>query len=202
MLPFTQTSIRASARWLLFPVLSFSLVPAAATVTRAQGDPSQSIILERIDQLRTVGELTIRDQWVAAEHVVEELYANRDFTRAWTDPEALEELHRAVLDMRLDGLDPEDYHLAWLPGFDEYVVTKSQDSSDAYGYEDLCIGHFSGRADPLRGARRLIVGDWKEQAAGGGQEHWQDFWRSGLVDEPTARRWAKTVWNKGWVSCY
>jgi len=113
MLRFAQRSRHASARPWMLPVLSFSLVLFAADA-RAQEDPAQAIILERIDQLRTVGELTIRDQWVAAEHAVEGLYANRNFTRAWTDPQSLEGLHRAVLDMKLDGLNPEDYHLATL----------------------------------------------------------------------------------------
>ena len=118
MLRFVQIRQRTRANaylWSsLLPALAFSLMHFGAVDARAQDDPAQAIILERIDQLQTVGELTIRDQWVAATHVVTGLYANRDFTRAWTDPHALEELHQAVLDMKLDGLDPEDYHLATL----------------------------------------------------------------------------------------
>ncbi|KPK65771.1 MAG: hypothetical protein AMS21_03915 [Gemmatimonas sp. SG8_38_2] len=116
MFSFAQLRLRTRARAFLAvsPALLVSLMPLGATSARAQNDPAQAIILGRMEQLRTVGELTIRDQWVAAEHVVEELYANRDFTRAWTDPQALEGLHRAVLGMKLDGLDPEDYHQATL----------------------------------------------------------------------------------------
>ena len=124
----TRQRTRASACLWLLPVLLLSLVNLGAADARAQDDPAQAIILERIDQLQTVGELTIRDQWVAATHVVTGLYANRDFTRAWTDPHALEELHRAVLDMKFDGLDPEDYHLATLTAlFREMEASRAPD---------------------------------------------------------------------------
>ena len=86
------------------------LVPGSGPAL-AQADPAQRVILERIDQLRDVGELTIRDQWVATRNAVIQLYESRNYTRAWTDTGAIEQLHRAVKDMWLDGLDPADYHL-------------------------------------------------------------------------------------------
>jgi murein L,D-transpeptidase YcbB/YkuD len=114
MLRLAQMCTRLAAHLWLLPVVSLPFLPFGPVDGKAQDDPAQAIILERIEQLQTVGELTIRDQWVAARHAVTGLYENRDYTRAWTDTHALEELHRAILDMRLDGLDPEDYHLTTL----------------------------------------------------------------------------------------
>ena len=37
---------------------------------------------------------------------------------------------------------PEAYHLTFLPGFDRFVVTASQDSPEMHGYTDEAIGHF------------------------------------------------------------
>ena len=100
-------TVRAAASTMLLLLVAIGLFPTAVS---AQDDPAQQIILKRVEQLRSVGELTIRDQWIAAVRVVAELYENRDFRPAWTDESALEDLRRAVLDMELDGLDPDDYH--------------------------------------------------------------------------------------------
>src|SRR5262245_51188908 len=35
---------------------------------------------------------------------------------------------------------PEAYHAIYVPGFDRFVVTASQDSPDAYGYADIAVG--------------------------------------------------------------
>lgn len=44
--------------------------------------------------------------------VLPELYRRRDFTLAWTDRDARDDLQRAVQASFDDGLDPSDYHLA------------------------------------------------------------------------------------------
>ena len=102
--------LSVTARAVALPFLLLLLVPAGGPAL-AQGDPAQRIILNRVNQLRDAGELTIRDEWVAGRRALIELYENRNYRRAWTDPETIDQLHRAVEDMWLDGLDPADYHL-------------------------------------------------------------------------------------------
>ena len=141
------------ATMLLLPV-ALGLFPAAAS---AQDDPAQEIILERVEQLRSVGELTIRDQWIAAVGVVTELYENRDFRRAWTDSRALGDLRRAVLDMELDGLDPDDYHRETLAQLYTEILGRPEPDPEALADFDMLatdalarlIYHSSfGKVDP------------------------------------------------------
>jgi hypothetical protein len=88
----------------------------------------------------------------------------------------------------------EAYHLAYLPGFDEYVVTASQDSPDVHGYTDEAIGHFPAHEALERGTHRVIVGWWRAQAEGWDQERWVCLFRTGDVDLLTASFWADEVW--------
>ena len=106
---------RLSGIWRATALLSLLalLVPGSGPAL-AQTDPAQRIILERINQLRDAGELTIRDEWVAGRNAVIQLYESRNYNRAWTDAATIEQLHRAVQGMWLDGLDPADYHLETL----------------------------------------------------------------------------------------
>ncbi|MEJ1376501.1 MAG: hypothetical protein RPU32_00770, partial [Candidatus Sedimenticola sp. (ex Thyasira tokunagai)] len=69
---------------------------------------------------------------------------------------------------------PEAYYATYLPLYNIYVVTLSQDSPDAYGYEDLAIGHFPleelildgahRRCQPWRAKRRLVIPGSREAA--------------------------------------
>ena len=89
---------------------------------------------------------------------------------------------------------PESYHVGFLPFYNVYVVTGSQDSSDAYGYLDRTVGYFKPDVPLLEGCRQVLVADWERQA-GYGQEEWEHFIDPGLVDEYVARDWASEVWG-------
>jgi len=90
---------------------------------------------------------------------------------------------------------PEAYHATYLPGFDKYVVTASQDSPDVHGYTDEAIGHFGTAQPVVESVHRTIVGWWGGQAADPGQSRWAYLFQTGEVDAETAESWADEVWD-------
>jgi len=90
---------------------------------------------------------------------------------------------------------PEAYHLAYLPGFDRYVVTASQDSPEVHGYIDEAIGHFGPDEPVEKGVHRIIVDWWNEQVTDRYQERWAYLFNTGEVDPETAESWADEVWE-------
>ena len=90
---------------------------------------------------------------------------------------------------------PESYHVAYLPGFDRYVVTASQDSPDVHGYTDEAIGYFSAEEAVEQGVHRVITAWWKEQVASREQHRWAYLFGAGNVDASTAEAWADEVWD-------
>ena len=92
---------------------------------------------------------------------------------------------------------PEAYHATWLPGFDRFVVTLSDDSPDVHGYTDLAIGHFAGDADFDREIERIVCGFWSSHTDADTDQAWQDLWDAGHVGWDTAYAWRETVWGIG-----
>jgi murein L,D-transpeptidase YcbB/YkuD len=88
-------------------------------------DPTQPIIQERVEQLRTVGVLDVRGSAIASWEVVSDFYENRAFLRAWTDSAAVADLFRAIQEIERDGLDPRDYHLQALTELRDQVAGDS-----------------------------------------------------------------------------
>ncbi len=89
---------------------------------------------------------------------------------------------------------PEDYYVTFVPIFDRYVVTASQDSPDAYGYVDIAIGHFGLDEDVNAGCKRIIISWWSEQTGGDPDRAWQALWKFGLTGQVEAEEWAAEVW--------
>jgi murein L,D-transpeptidase YcbB/YkuD len=72
----------------------------------------QDILRIRIEQIRTTGAFQIGDDYISAIRVLPEFYERRDFVPAWTEPDDVDDLLRAIRDTEADGLYPWDYHLA------------------------------------------------------------------------------------------
>lgn len=89
---------------------------------------------------------------------------------------------------------PEQYHVAYVPGYHRYVVTASQDSPDTYGYEDIAIGQFPAETPLEAGCRQAII-DWWRQLDRDPDLRWQDFWSAGLFNDSEAYEWADVVWG-------
>jgi len=79
--------------------------PLDATAIALQ---EQAEVLVQSDGGRVRGARIVWAEWM------HEFYAQRSFKPAWTDPRTSVELLRALEDSRLDGLDPNDYHLSLL----------------------------------------------------------------------------------------
>lgn len=93
------------------------------------------------------------------------------------------------------GIDwPERYHLGWLPGFDVWVVTGSQDSADMYGYCDRTMGHFAHGVDPIAAACAVIQKDWQHQRDSWGQGQWEEVMGGGRVEFDVIGAMAAEVW--------
>jgi len=91
---------------------------------------------------------------------------------------------------------PESYYATYLPGYDIFIVTLSQDSTDAYGYEDLAMGCFNSDESILDGSHRIITDAWKAQHDEYDQQCWSYLFYDGLIDAETAYAWAKEVWSE------
>jgi len=89
---------------------------------------------------------------------------------------------------------PEAYYLIWFPGFKRYVVTASQDSSDAYGVEDLAVGWLPDSWDQLEAAKEILINYWKLHREYCCQERWAYLFEEGLISNEEANAWADEVW--------
>jgi hypothetical protein len=54
----------------------------------------------------------------------------------------------------------ESYHVAFLAEYDVYIVTASQDSDDALGFCDVCIGYFESSQDVIYDALSKVKNWW------------------------------------------
>lgn len=90
---------------------------------------------------------------------------------------------------------PEAYYLVWLPEFDRYVVTASQDSTDCYGFEDIAIGFAPYAPDRKQIAKKLITDWWLGQSRSYDQAEWECIFDTGFISEDEAYEWRDEVWS-------
>ncbi len=90
---------------------------------------------------------------------------------------------------------PVAYHVTWVPIYDEYIVTQSADSPDAFGYCDFAIGRFPKTDGFVAAAANELKGDWEWQSDQCCQERWEYLFDSGLIDEATAVQLREEVWD-------
>lgn len=97
------------------------------------------------------------------------------------------------------GLDwPEAYHLAWLPGFERWLVLGSYDTPEIDGYCDCVVAHFGPCEDPIATAQRRVRRYWATQRDQVAQERWECVLRSGRISTDDAEAMAQSV-RKGAV---
>lgn len=75
-------------------------------------DGAKRTIAAAVESLQRGEPVVVEGETLLSTVVSSELYRRRDFTLAWTDRDARDDLQRAVQASRDDGLDPNDYHLA------------------------------------------------------------------------------------------
>ena len=93
------------------------LMFAPASSAGAQDGSLRSVAEElkwRVEALRVTGSLRVGDRLVSRSDLTLGVYERSGFLQLWTDRRAVASLLRAIVEVRQDGLDPEDYHLAAL----------------------------------------------------------------------------------------
>jgi len=91
---------------------------------------------------------------------------------------------------------PEAYHLTYVPGYEQYVVTASQDGADVWGCTDQAIGFFGASGNHLIRARDVIRGRWKAMRDEYDQPSWAYLFYEGLISTQTAEGWKRRVWAR------
>lgn len=89
---------------------------------------------------------------------------------------------------------PEAYYLVWLPVFERFVVTASQDSPDCYGFEDIAIGWQFFDEDRVNLAKEIIQANWGAVHKPNIDEGWAYLFGTGLVSETEAEAWREEIW--------
>ena len=90
---------------------------------------------------------------------------------------------------------PEAYYLVWLPVFERYVVTASQDSSDCYGLEDVAIGWQFFDQDRVGLAKEIIQANWGAVHKPYKEEGWICLLGTGQVSDVEAESWREETWS-------
>src|SRR5262245_33537973 len=92
---------------------------------------------------------------------------------------------------------PEAYHLVYVPGYERWVVTASQDGGDVWGCSDQAIGFFrAGNDESVERAGRLIRRRWRSMHRDWDQGAWCELFDEGLVPSETAEQWRKRIWGR------
>ena len=106
-------------------IITLGFLAAGIGETAGQDAPVQDTLKARCDQLVETGSLKIGNADIAAVIAIPRFYRAQNYEPAWTDPENIRGLMRAVDEMYNDGLDPEDYHRADL----RHVIEKTECAS-------------------------------------------------------------------------
>ncbi len=94
-------------------LLSTGLFFGALSSSAARADETavQRELRHRMEALQAHGRLTVRGTRITAKRLIAELYPKNRFQPLWTDQRKVDDLLRAIAEIRLDGLDPQDYYL-------------------------------------------------------------------------------------------
>lgn len=88
----------------------------------------------------------------------------------------------------------EMYEATYLPLRDRYIVTATQETSDAYGPTDQAIGHFPASVPVREGIRAVIVAYWMEYYAWS-EYGWEALEDEGFVGATTVEAMRDEVWS-------
>jgi L,D-transpeptidase YcbB len=108
-----------------FRCLPLGMLLLASPLQLFADDADREILRAEIELLRETGTLSGRDVEIAAGDLIAEVYANRSFAAAWTDPEPVAELIAAIEAAAAEGLDPADYYLDQVQSIHSEIVAGS-----------------------------------------------------------------------------
>lgn len=94
---------------------------------------------------------------------------------------------------------PCEYHVAFVPEYDRYVVTESYDSDESWGVNDFAVGWFvlpegAGRPSLKRAVADVLRGRWEELRDDTMQDRWERLERAGLFTAEELEEIADAVW--------
>lgn len=93
---------------------------------------------------------------------------------------------------------PEQYHVTWIPYYNEYLVTASSDSKDVHGFEDIALGSFtpsSKRGADKKSIAEIITWHWGDLHSRGQETPWESLWRGGAIGHDLAEKLRDQVWE-------
>ena len=124
-----------------------------------QAEEIQKNIRAAIEQMTQSKKLKIGDVWIAAIAILPEFYERRHFKPAWTATDKIHDLMRAIDDIEMDGLIPDDYHRRQLRYLSEEIEVQSPPDPQLLADRDLLLTdalvllgyHLNyGKVDPIR----------------------------------------------------
>jgi len=124
-----------------------------------QTEEIQKNIKAAIEQMTQSKKLKIGDDWIAAIAILPEFYERRRFKPAWTATDKIGDLIRAIDDIEMDGLVPDDYHRRQLRDLSEEIKVQSPPEPQLLAYRDLLLTdalvllgyHLNyGKVDPVK----------------------------------------------------
>ncbi len=134
-------------RWLFICLICLGLTAVSAWAQTQ--DPVSDAIRDRIEQLSDAG--ATKPELAQA---LADFYEDRAYAAAWTRQENIDALLKALADTRLDGLDPEDYHVSQLQRLAATLraATPAQraefDLLATDGYLAALVHLYRGKVDP------------------------------------------------------
>jgi len=112
-----------------------------------------------IDQMTQSKKLKISNVLIASIAILPEFYERRHFKPAWTATDKIDDLMRAIDDIAMDGLIPDDYHRRQLRDLSEKIETQSPPEPQLLAHRDLLLTdalvllgyHLNyGKVDPVK----------------------------------------------------
>ncbi|MEE4265087.1 MAG: peptidoglycan-binding protein, partial [Desulfobacteraceae bacterium] len=104
-----------------------------------QTEEIQKNIRAAIEQMTQAGKLKIGDVWIAAISILSEFYERRQFKLAWSADDKIDDLMRAIDDIEMDGLIPDDYHRRQLQEISQQIELQSPPEPQLLAYRDLLL---------------------------------------------------------------
>ena len=111
-------------------VATLLVVAAPALCGTAPAETTEQVIQLAVDALRSGAAVRIGDTSIATVIVLPEFYERRAFQPAWTNPQAVDDLLRAIHASADDGLDPHDYQLAPIERLKALTGPSARDTAD------------------------------------------------------------------------
>ncbi|MGB5703061.1 MAG: hypothetical protein WBM48_09610 [Polyangiales bacterium] len=136
----------------------------SSSVAHADESGAQVQLRHRMEALDASGRLSVDGVRITAVRLIAELYPQSRFEPVWTDPKKIDELLRAITDIRGDGLDPQDYYLDRLKTLREELA-KHPDVGREVDFDilltdalaRLAYNAFYGKVDPERIDRNINI---------------------------------------------